>query len=257
MTEQEKCSSLLLNSHAVLTSIFAVLSIIFIGVAGYYDELRLDWMPKIFFIGAFVFLAISFSMYLSIRASLKFIEEKEKSITFLIFSTMGIVFIASSLALSVSLSAKHIDLAIFFVPSFLLTFASIISMFEKIEFSLPIYVNIIRWLLALVSFIITSTAYDIILSDESILVLPLESLVKMPDAIIFILFATFGITILFLWITYLSKNRSECISLFFFTVGMIFFILTTALIIFLSFKFIAFDIILASSLVGIALLNKD
>jgi hypothetical protein len=266
MVREEKCFSLKLpDRYTALTSFFAILSIISIGVAGYYD----DWMPKIFFVSGFVFLAIFFSIYILMRV----INSREESPTTLfVLSAMEIVLIASATAMATSLTLKQIEFAIFFVP-LLVVFFTTLPTLRKIKLSIPGYISVaadvIRVLLALVSFIVTFAITDIILADDKVAIvklvkeLPHEPLFDGSLAMIF--FGGLDVSIILLAVATLllsfasSTEKKDCkgVFLFSFTVGMIFFILTTALMIFLLYKFIAFDLILITSLVGIALLKKD
>lgn len=261
MLENEKCFSLKLpNRHITLTSLFISLSAIFIGIARYYDELNLNLMPKIFFVSGFVFLTIFFAIYMLMRA----INSREGSPTTLfILSTMEIVLIASAITLAISLTIKHIEFAIFFVPLSAVIFTALPTL-RKIKAGLV--ENTIRGLLALSSFIVTFAISDIILADEdkvAIVKLAQEApqgllYTKTPLASIFLGGSyTFIILLIVasLFLIFASEKRDyKGLSLFFLTAGTIFFILTTTLAIFLSYKFADFDIVLAVLLIGISLI---
>jgi hypothetical protein len=268
----EKCfSSKLPNRDTILTVLFAVFSAILIGLAGYYDKLNLDWVPsKIFFVAGFVFLAIFFAIYILTHS----INSKERSqATLFILSTIEIVLLASATAMATSLTIKHIEFAVFFVPLIVVLFTTLPTL-GKIKLPIPGYINVvanvIKWLLVLSSFIAAFAITDIILADEdkvAIVMLtkeiPYEPYFDTSLAMIFI--GGLGMSIILLAIanSFLSfassieKKDCKGVSLFFFAVGMIFFILDIALVIFLLYKLIAFDATLAVLLVGVALLNKN
>jgi hypothetical protein len=202
------------------------------------------------------------------------INSKERSqATLFILSTIEIVLLASATAMATSLTIKHIEFAFFFMPLIVALFATLPTV-RKIKLPIPGYIsvvaNVIRWLLALVSFIVIFAITDMILTDEDKVAIA-ELTKKIPHepyfdtslAMIFIGGLDASIILLAIAISFLSfassieKKDYKGVSLFFFTVGMIFLILDTTLVIFLLYKLIAFDIILAVLLTGITFLNKD
>jgi hypothetical protein len=98
------------------------------------------------------------------------INSKERSLaTLFILSAIEIVLLASATAMATSLTIKYIEFAVFFVPLIVVLFTTLPTL-EKIKLPIPGYIsimaNVIRWLLALTSFIVTFAVTDIILADE-------------------------------------------------------------------------------------------